>query len=116
MVFAHRVLKENYMGYSVSTLCKKRRIKALDLSVPLLVPSFSSKGFSDLSSLWGNLKPYLPGAILISCYDLYYEYIDFDEVVDTIFLDSGGYETNLVPDLSSVDQSVYPHKEWNINR
>jgi hypothetical protein len=60
---------------------------------PLLVPSFSSKGFPDISKILSVNSELISGPVLVSAYDLHYANIQppFD-FASLIFLDSGGYE------------------------
>lgn len=101
------------MDYSVRDLCSRRRLKAFDVATPLLVPSFSSKGFPELKTLYKNLEAYLPDTILISCYDVFYDLLESKNVANLMFLDSGGYETNVDADLSNTDQRQCLPKHWD---
>jgi hypothetical protein len=61
---------------------------------PLLVPSFSSKGFPEVGGIIKMAEEFIEGPILISAYDLYYQHIKPPFAAPSlIFLDSGGYET-----------------------
>jgi hypothetical protein len=62
---------------------------------PLLVPSFSSKGFPEIKEIVGYSSELIEGPILVSAYDLHYGCIEgpFD-FASLIFLDSGGYEAS----------------------
>lgn len=92
------------------------------VQTPLLVPSFSSKGFgvdaegrSEISTIFEVASEYIADTMLISAYDLYYEHLPSvgDSVVTELtFLDSGGYEVSNQQDMSAVYvQSISPH-EW----
>ena len=93
-----------------------------ELETPLLIPSFSSKGFSfkdgEISEVVDVLKlsqEFLTESMLVSAYDIYHKHIPvFDEILCTefTFLDSGGYETSEIYDLSATAKYSYPVKEW----
>jgi hypothetical protein len=100
------------MAYS-SELCRRRLIKKLDKATPVLVPSFSSKGFPDLGQVWKDTHSYISEAALISCYDIYYGHITPFEGPDILFLDSGGYETLTTTDLEEEYGLEYHPREWD---
>lgn len=59
-------------------LAEKRAVSRLGkeiLRTPLLVPSFSSKGFPDVSEIIRTAEQLVDGPILISAYDLYHKKI-----------------------------------------
>ena len=62
---------------------------------PLLVPSFSSKGFPDVRKIIEYSSEIIEGPMLVSAYDLHYKAIEppFD-FASFLFLDSGGYEAS----------------------
>ena len=78
----------------------------IELETPLLVPSFSSKGFGfkdkikdslfDVSEVTDALefsKEFLTESLLVSAYDLFYAHIPYIEstlCTDLIIIDSGG--------------------------
>ena len=101
------------MDYRTDELCGRRRIKTHDITTPLLVPSFSSKGFPNLKVIWKYLNPYLPNTILVSCYDIYHNLIELKDDANLVFLDSGGYETNVDTDLPNIDQRLHQPRQWN---
>lgn len=99
---------------SMSELCKRRRIKAVDLATPMLVPSFSSKGFPDISLIWDNLKNYLIDTVLVSSYDIYYGHLGPKlEAASLLFVDSGGYEARKDYDLSEIYNMDYDPELWD---
>lgn len=64
---------------------------------PLLVPSFSSKGFPEVGKIIELTQPFLDSQILVSAYDLYHGHIPSDIDLNfppLIFVDSGGYEAS----------------------
>jgi len=96
-------------------LCKERLVNGIEATTPILIPSFSSKGIRHFAEIFYNLKDYLSEATLFSSYDLYYNLIDGKQIYETeiLFIDSGGYEAGIEPDLSEVYD--FPHKplDWN---
>ncbi|MGG1678743.1 hypothetical protein ACIFOT_23930 [Neobacillus sp. NRS-1170] len=96
-------------------LAKIRTINKIDYNTPILVPSFSSKGFPHVKELHNYLKGKLTEVSLISSYDLHYGYLDPDQIYesDILIVDSGGYERNKEHDISDIYNSLYIAKEWN---
>ena len=59
---------------------------------PLLVPSFSSKGFPEVADIIKMAEEFIEGPMLVSAYDLHYKHIRGPFVAPSLlFLDSGGY-------------------------
>src|SRR4051812_1908777 len=83
----------------------------LMIETPILIPSFSSKGFSfnvkgasEAAEAIDLSKEFLTDSSLLSAYDLYHNHIPFTEdyiCTDFTFLDSGGYETSEIYDFSA---------------
>lgn len=107
-------------------LARKSTIKhpnGLDFTTPMLVPSFSSKGFqfdkkdqSEAKELAEFAAEFLTDQVLFSAYDIKYGHVP--EVKDCgfaelVFIDSGGYETNDVHDLSAVLHFPSKIRDWN---
>jgi len=99
------------------------RISGLSLETPLVIPSFSSKGFgkigqrqTEVAQLLSTAAEILTGVYLISAFDLYYEQIpgprDLPARPELIILDSGGYETSDEHDLSEVYRPALDLKPW----
>ena len=79
-------------------LAKRRALKLNGQEIertPLLIPSFSSKGFPDVRKIIEYSSGIIDGVMLISAYDLHYGEIKppFD-FASLIFVDSGGYEAS----------------------
>ena len=73
-----------------------RRIQKVDVRTPLIVPSFSSRGFPRLLDIYHEIRYKLYGVCLVSAFDIANSYIPA-EAMDTsnvVFIDSGGYESN----------------------
>ncbi len=74
---------------------------------PLIVPSFSSKGFPEVKKIIETLKELISGCLLISAYDIHYEHVSGDvSFAELIFLDSGGYECAKDKELSNLATST----------
>ncbi len=100
------------------------------IKTPILVPSFSSKGWkfkrvsngdevSEISEAVEWTTEFLVNAVLFSAYDIYYNHYPgpniLGEITDITFIDSGGYELSEDHDLSSVYRMPWPTKDWNIS-
>lgn len=85
------------------------------ISTPLLVPSFSSKGFPDFKSIISYTLQVIDGSVLVSAYDLIHEDLtgSFD-FRGAVFLDSGGYEASIDQELSEAYGKKYVPKEWSL--
>jgi hypothetical protein len=75
-------------------LAKRRALKLNGEEIertPLLIPSFSSKGFPEVENIISYCSELIDGVILVSAYDLHYGKINppFD-FPSLILLDSGG--------------------------
>jgi hypothetical protein len=96
----------------------------MEIETPILIPSFSSKGFSfntkgmsEAAEAIDLSKEFLTDSSLLSAYDLYHNHIPFSEdyiCTDVTFLDSGGYETSDIYDFSATAKYAYPIKEWTL--
>ena len=73
-----------------------RRIDKLEVSTPLIAPSFSSRGFPHISNVWEEFKHKLYGVCLVSAFDVAEMRIPADatDMVNVIIVDSGLYETS----------------------
>jgi len=102
---------------SLEKLCKRRAIGTSGIKTPLLIPSFSSKGFSEISEIHRIVSEYLTSCKLVSAYDLYYDKICYESLYDSDFvlIDSGGYEVSQNFDISDGYKFTYGNKEWNLN-
>jgi hypothetical protein len=89
---------------------------------PLLVPSFSSKGFglrergpAEVAKLLSVSKESLTDSMLISAYDLYHGNLSRPRTALTniTFVDSGGYETSEYQDLSATFVQDFRPRAWD---
>jgi hypothetical protein len=81
---------------------------------PLLLPSFSSKGFPEVAEIVRYCSELIEGPMLLSAYDLHYQEIagPFD-FASLIFLDSGGYEASKDLDLSDFGSRKHVPRSWS---
>lgn len=81
---------------------------------PMLVPSFSSKGFQDIDPIMAFMEEIITDQILISAYDLHYQNIVVpSEFAELMFLDSGGYEAAKREDLADLGYGDYEPEPWD---
>lgn len=94
----------------------------IELTTPILVPSYSSKGFaihdgkSELCNTMLFAKEFIYESQLLSAYDIYYKHmLDIIELNPTqlTIIDSGGYETSNNFDLSETRKYDRTKKDWN---
>ncbi len=98
----------------------------VEFETPLLIPSFSSKGFSfakdgvsEVADVFKLSTEFLTESLLISAYDLYYNHLPLNEdllCTEVLMLDSGGYETSEIYDLSTTSKYSYPIKDWDLSK
>ena len=76
-----------------------RRVHKLEVRTPLIAPSFSSRGFPDVSDIWEEFRHKLYGVCLVSAFDVEGGRIPADvaDLVNVVILDSGRYEVNNWP-------------------
>jgi len=81
---------------------------------PLIVPSFSSKGFPEVSKIIKASEEFISGPILVSAYDVHYGTIipPFD-FASLVFVDSGGYEASKDADLSELSAGSHIPESWS---
>ena len=109
-------------------LCRTSTIRHTDsgiaMTTPLLIPSFSSKGFarskkdgkSEIGKILATAGEFLTEVFLISAYDIFYEHLTHPSCLqctpEMIFVDSGGYEISTDCDYSSVIDPVSNPEPW----
>ena len=73
---------------------QSRSIEKLQVKTPLIVPSFSSRGFPSVWSIYAEMKHRLYGVCLVSASDLANGFIPTDaiDISNITILDSGVYE------------------------
>lgn len=80
---------------------------------PLLVPSFSSKGFPEVKGIIKYNEGVIDGPALVSAYDIHYEKIAPPfEFPSIMFLDSGGYEASKDIELSDLGEREHIAERW----
>jgi len=96
----------------------------LKFTTPLLVPSFSSKGFPQkllggktwVARTLDTTSEWLTERMLISAYDVFHKHIPklskLPSTPELTFLDSGGYEAGFDEDLSAAVTKEHRPKPW----
>lgn len=86
------------------------------IRTPLLLPSFSSKGFPEVQKILETTQEVIDGEILVSAYDLHHNLLKgpFD-FAEAIFLDSGGYEASKDVELSDIPGHDYIPAQWSVD-
>lgn len=91
------------------------------VQTPLLVPSFSSKGFaadkkgkSEIAAIFDVASELISDTMLVSAYDLHYGHLNPFEsaIADLTFVDSGGYEISNDHDLSAIFLQTSVADDW----
>ncbi len=97
-------------------LAAKRKILSGGSTIaktPLLIPSFSSKGYPNLIDLILTAERFVSEVTLISAYDIFYHRIEPPiTFADLIFLDSGGYEAGKDNEHSDLGYQSEDPKPW----
>lgn len=86
---------------------RTRQIGIVDTRTPLIVPSFSSRGFPQVGHIYDELRGHLFGVCLISASDISEGLIpsDFTNDANVVVVDSGRYEQ---------DESAFGYSECSI--
>lgn len=71
-------------------------VRKVEVSTPLIAPSFSSRGFPQINEIWETFRHKLHGACLVSAFDMAAGRVSADavELVNVVILDSGLYESS----------------------
>ncbi len=98
-------------------LAKRRalRINGQEIArTPLLVPSFSSKGFPDVNKIVEFSSELITDVALVSAYDLHHKFVTAPFTFPSlVFLDSGGYEASKDSELSEINEGEHtPRSGW----
>jgi hypothetical protein len=100
---------------SNSSIYQIRRIERISVETPLLIPSFSSRGFPDLSRIIDALRVDVSEMCLVSAFDLANGYVppDFETIADIVIVDSGMYETSPLAVAVDAYLPASSKREWN---
>lgn len=100
----------------VSESCKQRTIRIAEARTPLLVPSFSSRGFPDISGIHESTRGEIFEASLVSAYDIGHGLLAGQDVYcsDVLFVDSGGYEAKPTYDPGEVYHDDRSGRPWSL--
>ncbi len=98
-----------------------RHSSGVHLKTPLLVPSFSSRGFGKerdgtptTKAIFQAAREVLADTLLVSAFDLHHDLVPAPgPQVELAFLDSGGYETGPNDDLSAYEDTSRTRGAWN---
>jgi hypothetical protein len=101
---------------NVTDLCKSRNLSSSRITTPLLVPSFSSRGFPFLTEIHKALTPHISRVCLVSAFDIANDHIRADDVYasDILFVDSGGYEAKPEYDPVEAYHDQRMASEWSM--
>jgi len=114
-------------------LCRSSLLKhpsGITVKTPLLVPSFSSKGFafhrkgksevSEIRDIFKNTAEVLTEAMLVSAYDIFYKHLPSPQKFPCTplitFVDSGGYEAGDDYDFSATYRYKHHVDEWDLTK
>ncbi|THV25084.1 hypothetical protein [Peteryoungia ipomoeae] len=81
---------------------------------PILLPSFSSKGFPSVQKIFKASEEYISEEILVSAYDIHHGLLQgpFD-FASMVVLDSGGYEASKETDMSETYENDHVPGVWS---
>lgn len=91
------------------------------IATPLLIPSFSSKGFeariggiSEIRFAYDQTEDIITDSYLVSAYDINYGFLPSPTTnrTNVVLVDSGGYEASNLEDLSAVPKSIRACQPW----
>lgn len=104
----------------------RHRTSGISIQTPLLVPSFSSKGFSrdsaglsEIGKILETTAEFITDSFLVSAYDVKHGHVPTPDRLpcrpELIFLDSGGYEISAERDFSAVEEPRLPSIGWSVS-
>lgn len=94
---------------------------------PLLVPSFSSKGFAlpnpggtnEVGRIYEATSEFITETCLISAYDIFHGHLprpaDLPYTPELLFVDSGGYEVSGDYGYSAIARPAVPSRDWTLD-
>lgn len=99
----------------IEALCQGRQVRSQRVATPLLIPSFSSRGFPTLKTMYERLREHTTDSSLVSAYDIHHGNLSPEEIYssEVLFIDSGGFECGTSDDLSDLyNLSGHKPKPW----
>lgn len=105
-------------------LCRTSTIRhansGVSMKTPLLIPSFSSRGFAgEIGKILQTASEFLTDVFLISAYDIHHKHLPDPSNLpckpELIFVDSGGYEISTDTEFSSPAPSPRP-EPWTAEK
>jgi hypothetical protein len=91
----------------------KRRNEEILADTPLLIPSFSSKGFGYIDQAITVTRDLIHDAALISAYDLHHNHLaNIPDKQRLLFIDSGGYEAQKDFEALKFGKTDHEPKPW----
>lgn len=98
-------------------LFAKRTLEPLGIDTPLLIPSFSSRGFPDVRLLFERMRSAVNRVALVSAFDLHHGCLPAEalRVAPVVLVDSGGYESKPTQDLNEPYLDERPRRSWELN-
>lgn len=84
---------------------------------PLLLHSFSSRGFPDIKRIMNGLAEIIRAPALVSAYDVKHDLIlrNLSFIYPLVFIDSGGYECLNSSEIVGHDKSELKTKSWSLS-
>ena len=88
-----------------NSVCASRRLQRVQISTPLLIPSFSSTESENIRQIHEDLSEYISRASLVSAYDIKNKFIDKKALScsEVVFIDSGNYEKEYLAKVRSAE-------------
>jgi hypothetical protein len=97
-------------------LAARRAITAAGtlIRTPIVVPSFSSKGFPKVQEILGVCQEVLTDSLMVSAYDISKGLVTLPDItVDALLVDSGGYESSKDVELSDLGYTAHTPDSWS---
>lgn len=95
-------------------LFARRTLEPVGLDTPLLVPSFSSRGFPAVRAIFERMRSEVGRVALVSAFDLHHGCLPAEalRMAQVVLVDSGGYESKTIKDLNEPYLDERPRRSW----